>query len=77
MEAKIVKKACMSVKLMPGTYYYCRCGLSKEQPFCDHTHEGTGFEPKRFKIEEAKEAYLCLCKHTDNAPYCDGSHSRL
>lgn len=74
---RIVKKQAISENLYPGTYYFCTCGLSSEQPFCNGAHKGTEFEPKRFKIEEPTNAYLCLCKHTKKAPYCDGSHRSL
>ncbi|MCP4433711.1 MAG: glutamate synthase [Gammaproteobacteria bacterium] len=54
--------------------YFCVCGRSANQPFCDGSHVGTDFSPKTFAAEEDGEAYLCACKHTANAPYCDGSH---
>ena len=52
-------------------YYFCVCGLSVNQPFCDGSHKDTSFTPKAFKVEKDEEAYLCACKHTGNAPYCD------
>ena len=58
-------------------YYFCTCGRSKSQPFCDGSHAGTGFSPKAFKAEEDGEAWLCACKHTGNAPFCDGSHKQF
>lgn len=58
-------------------YYWCSCGRSQSQPFCDGSHAGTEFTPLAFKPDESGEAYLCLCKHTSNPPYCDGSHARL
>ena len=73
----IYKKQAIGVNLEPGKYFYCRCGLSLDQPFCDGAHEGTLFSPKRFKVEEPTKAYLCLCKHTNNAPFCDGAHNNL
>jgi len=58
-------------------YYFCVCGRSSNQPFCDGSHAGTGFKPKSFIAEESGDAYLCRCKHTGNSPYCDGSHKQF
>ena len=58
-------------------YYFCTCGRSKNQPFCDGSHAGTEFKPKSFAAEENGEAYLCLCKHSNNVPFCDGTHKQF
>lgn len=58
-------------------YYFCACGRSKNQPFCDGSHAGTQFKPKPFKAEEDGEAYLCMCKQSANTPYCDGTHKQF
>ena len=66
------------VQLNPGQeYYWCACGLSKKQPFCDGSHSGTPFTPLACKVEEAQEAWLCTCKRTGTPPFCDGSHAKL
>lgn len=65
------------LKLMPGSYWWCACGHSNSQPFCDGSHDGTGFEPVRFEVVNSRNAALCLCKRTGNKPFCDGSHSDL
>lgn len=58
-------------------YYFCACGQSKNQPFCDGSHAGTSFKPKAFTAEETGDAYLCQCKHSNNSPFCDGSHKQF
>lgn len=58
-------------------YFYCACGLSKNQPFCDGSHSGTGMTPKKFIVDENADAFLCMCKHSANPPYCDGSHKQF
>lgn len=63
--------------LEPGTYWWCRCGRSQNQPFCDSSHRGTGFSPLKFEITEARQVSLCRCKQTDSEPFCDGTHRRL
>ncbi|MBL4821051.1 MAG: CDGSH iron-sulfur domain-containing protein [Gammaproteobacteria bacterium] len=58
-------------------YYFCVCGRSRSQPFCDGSHAGTQFKPKSFTATEKAEAYLCCCKHSANLPYCDGTHKQF
>jgi len=65
------------LNLEPGEYWWCACGRSKNQPFCDGSHSGTGISPMQFTITEPKLVSLCCCKHTNNKPYCDGTHSKL
>ena len=59
------------------TYYYCTCGKSANQPFCDGSHKDTDFVPQSFKAEEDGTAYLCRCKQTGGSPFCDGSHKQV
>ena len=58
-------------------YYWCACGRSRNQPFCDGTHQGTGYEPIAFTADKTGTVYLCGCKHSGNKPYCDGTHKEL
>ena len=68
----------VKVNLAKGQeYYFCTCGRSNNQPFCDGSHAGTEFTPRVIVSDEDQEAYLCACKHTGNAPFCDGTHARF
>ncbi|HLO69097.1 MAG TPA: CDGSH iron-sulfur domain-containing protein [Holophaga sp.] len=63
--------------LEPGTYWWCACGLSAKQPFCDGAHKGSGLGPTRFEVEETRQVALCNCKHSGAKPFCDGAHKAL
>ncbi len=69
------KPAVLNVE--PGTYYYCSCGLSSNQPFCNGAHKGSDFTPIKVEIEEAKTVAFCNCKQSQNGAFCDGSHTKL
>ena len=58
-------------------YYYCTCGYSEKQPFCDGSHKGTSFKPLAFTSNVTSNEALCACKQTKIAPYCDGRHNKL
>ena len=64
-------------ELEAGEYYWCACGLSKNQPYCDGSHAGGKFQPLKLEMTETKRVALCTCKRTQNPPYCDGGHARL
>jgi CDGSH-type Zn-finger protein len=57
-------------------YFWCACGLSKSQPFCDGAHKGGPFTPTKYSADVSKEVYFCGCKASANAPLCDGSHKK-
>lgn len=61
----------------PGEKWWCACGRSKSQPFCDGSHQGTGLTPMRVEIKEKRRIAWCACKHSNAMPFCDGTHSKL
>ena len=65
------------VEMEPGTYSWCSCGKSTEQPFCDGSHAGTDFEPVEFEVKEKRRVVWCGCKHSKKGAICDGFHSRM
>ena len=58
------------------SYFWCSCGLSSKQPFCDGSHKNTEFSPVKFIADETKKMFFCTCKQTNNQPSCDGSHNK-
>lgn len=77
-EPTIAQKAPYPVTVVAGkTYYWCACGQSKQQPFCDGAHKGTGFAPAPFAADKNGVLYFCGCKHSKQPPFCDGSHASL
>lgn len=71
------QQAPYALELAPGDYWWCACGQSKKQPFCDGSHKGSVFVPLKFKVAEAGKKWLCGCKRTKNPPFCDGTHKSL
>ncbi len=58
-------------------YWWCACGLSSKQPFCDGSHKGTGIAPVKFRTDNPDKVYFCGCKASKNPPFCDGTHKDL
>jgi CDGSH-type Zn-finger protein len=77
-QANVAQKAPYAVDVEAGkSYWWCACGKSAAQPFCDGSHKGSDFTPTEFKAEESKTVYFCGCKHGGNGALCDGSHKKL
>jgi CDGSH-type Zn-finger protein len=77
IEPIIYQKSPLVQQTPPGTYWWCACGRSAQQPFCDGSHKGTGLAPKKIDLTEAKTVAWCACKHSKLAPFCDGTHKQL
>lgn len=73
----IAQKGPYEVELEPGTYWWCACGRSQIQPFCDGSHKNTDLQPLKFEITKKDKYHLCGCKHTASPPFCDGTHEKL
>lgn len=73
----VAQKGPYEVELEPGSYWWCACGRSATQPFCDGSHKDTAFTPVEFPCTEKKTVWLCGCKHTADRPFCDGAHNNL
>lgn len=76
-EPTIAQKKPFVLDMAPGTYYWCACGKSAKQPFCDGSHKGTTFTPIKTEIGEQKKIAWCGCKKSAKAPFCDGAHTKL
>jgi len=74
----IAQKSPIPVSVEAGkSYWWCSCGLSSKQPFCDGSHKGSDFSPMEYAATENRELYFCACKHTRTQPFCDGGHKTL
>ena len=77
-EPVIARKGPYTADVQAGqTYYWCSCGRSARQPFCDGAHKGSGMAPLAFTAETTGSVYLCGCKATKKPPFCDGTHGHL
>jgi CDGSH-type Zn-finger protein len=76
-EPQTPQKAPYVLEVEPGTYAWCACGRSQNQPYCDGSHAGTDLRPKVEKIDEHKKVAWCGCKRSADAPFCDGTHATL
>ena len=74
----IAQKSPLAVDVEAGkSYFWCACGRSKSQPFCDGSHKGSEFTPMKWTADASKRVFFCCCKNTKGAPLCDGSHKSL
>ncbi len=76
-KGKRAGEGALAINVQQGkTYYWCSCGKSSKQPFCDGSHKGTGFKPVIYRAELTKRMFFCACKQTNDQPLCDGSHNK-
>lgn len=77
-EPVIAQKSPYGVEVTAGgEYWWCACGRSQSQPFCDGSHKGTGFRPQQYTAADSSTVWFCGCKRTGNVPECDGSHKNV
>ena len=77
-EPEIPQKSPYTAEVEAGqTYWWCQCGKSTNQPFCDGSHKGTDFSPVEYTAEKSETVWFCGCKKTGSEPMCDGSHNNL
>ena len=75
---EIAARKPVMLDLPPGEYWWCACGRSQNQPFCDGSHAGGPFQPVKFTVTaRTGTLWLCACKHSRRAPHCDGAHNKL
>ena len=73
----IVQKHSLKMDMEAGTYLWCSCGRTKNQPFCDGSHRGTTFRPVKVVLEEPQRVKWCMCRHSKKGPICDNMHREL
>jgi len=77
-EPVIAQKTPIPVDVEEGkSYFWCTCGQSSQQPFCDGSHKDTSFTPMKWTAEKSGKKFFCACKMTDGQPFCDGTHNGL
>lgn len=76
-EPVIAGRRSIKLELEPGVYWWCACGRSSNQPWCDGAHKGTEFQPVKVEITQKQRYSLCACKHSATGAFCDHAHRDL
>jgi CDGSH-type Zn-finger protein len=75
---KIASATPFPIEVAEGkSYFWCSCGQSSKQPFCDGSHKGSSFTPVKWEAPASRTVWFCGCKHSAKAPLCDGAHKSL
>ena len=74
---EVAQKSPYVMETESGTYWWCACGKSQNQPYCDGSHKTTSFSPVKVEISESKKIAWCGCKQSENKPFCDGTHAKI
>ena len=78
MKGEIAGREPIVIEVEEGkSYFWCSCGKSQNQPFCDGSHKGSDFAPTKWEATESGRKFFCTCKQSEKAPFCDGSHKKV
>lgn len=62
-----------------ATYFWCACGRTQTEPWCDGSHKVTTIRPVKWVAPKSGTASVCACRATrrPGRVLCDGSHAAV